>query len=302
MKIHVIANPYSRRGNGKDLLRILWEKFADTRVHIHRTDDPSHATELARRAVLEGADTIVAGGGDGTVNAVLNGIVGSGVALGIIPSGTANDLASYHRIPGDVVSACDIIRARRVQPVDLVRVNGWCYATTGGLGLPAEVASQANALKRRTGVSKLLALLLGSHVYGLTALRLLPWVCRDSNPIEIRRPDGATLRTDAVAFLVANQPFIGARFVVAPRASNVDGKFDVCLIENPKNFLCVASVLMKFFLNKDTTSPWVRAWCAEHLVVTAERPMAFLGDGETTQEGSYFEIGVLPRALNLIVP
>lgn len=302
MKIQVIANPYAGKGNGKDFVPMVREKFADSMVHIHRTAYPRFATEVARRAVLEGVDTIVAGGGDGTVNAVLNGIVGSRVPLGIVPTGTANDLASYHRIPDEVARACDIIRARRLHPVDLVCVNGWCYATTGGLGLPAEVARRANALKRRNGIPRLLAVRLGSYVYALTLLRLLRWACGQSNLIEIRHSNGVTLKSDAVAFLVTNQPVVGAKFVIAPHASDADGRFDVCLIENPQNFLSLASVLMKFFLNKDTTSPWVRTWCAEQLTITAKQPLAFVGDGETIREDLHFEIQVLPRALNLIVP
>lgn len=303
MKIHVIVNPHARKGNGKDLVSMVRKKFADTPVHIHRTDYPQHATTLARRAVLEGADTIVAGGGDGTVNGVLNGIVGSNVALGIVPIGTANDLAAYHRIPHEVARACDIILARRLQAVDLVCVNGWCYVTTGGLGLPAEVARQANELKSRKGILRLLAVLLGSHVYEASVLRLLRRACWESTLIEIRHSHGAAaLKTDAVAFLVTNQPFVSARFVIAPHASNADAKLDVCLIENPQNSLSLASVLMKFVLNKNTTSPWVRTWCAEQLTVTANKRLAFLGDGETIREDSHFEIQVLPRALNLIVP
>jgi len=140
MKIKVIANPQPMNGHYRYLRALVQQQFGHHVVGIEQTTCPQHATDIARRAASEDVDTVVAVGGDGTVNEVINGIVGTELALGIIPTGTANDLASLYSIPTDVGKACKLILERHVQEADVINVNGWYYVTAGGLGLPCEVA------------------------------------------------------------------------------------------------------------------------------------------------------------------
>ncbi|HEB29626.1 hypothetical protein LCGC14_3070530 [marine sediment metagenome] len=93
-------------------------------------------------------------GGDWSVNEVLNGIMGSDVAIGIIPTGTANDLASYYRLPCNIEKACDIILKRRIHRADLILVNNRYFITAGGLGFSSEVANIVNTIKNQPFLGK----------------------------------------------------------------------------------------------------------------------------------------------------
>src|SRR6266581_519316 len=99
MNIKIIINQKFRRRVIKDLGRIMNNKMTAWKVNVQYTASQDHARLSARHAAREHVDVIVAVGGDGTVNSVLNGIVGTNVALGVIPAGTANDFASHCRIP-----------------------------------------------------------------------------------------------------------------------------------------------------------------------------------------------------------
>ncbi len=302
MKIKVIVNPQPMNGHHRYLRALLQQQFGHHVVGIEQTTCPQHATDIARRAASEDVDTVVAVGGDGTVNEVINGIVGTELALGIIPTGTANDLASLYSIPTDVGNACKLILERHVQEADVINVNGWYYVTAGGLGLPCEVARIANTIKRGGALGKLVRNLLGSHIYTVAVMFTLIKGNNRQNLLNIRRCNAYPETVDAFALFVANQPFLGKNFPISPGAVNNDGLFDVCLIENGKSLWHAFSVVMKVLTGKHLTLTFVKTWHAEELIVNAKRPVAFFGDGEIFQEGLEFRIRIVPRAIKVIVP
>lgn len=300
MRIKVIINPKSRGGRRRNLERILKEKFGDSLVGIERTICSKHATEIARRAAREKVDTVVAVGGDGTVNEVANGIVGTKTALGIIPTGTANDLASYYHIPTGIAKACDVILDHHVQYADVVRVNQRHYVTAGGIGLAAEVATIANAVKCRGVTGRLLGQILGSKLY---ILAVLCAVLRKKSPnlLSVQWNDGA-VKADALSVTVNNQPFLGRRFLISPGAVNGDGLADICLIENTTTLLPTALVILKVLAGRHIHSSSVKTWCAKQVMVDTEKPVAFLGDGEIVTQGTRFNIEIVPKALRVLTP
>ena len=302
MKIKVIANPQLVNGHHRYLRALVQQQFGHHVVGIEQTTCPQHATDIARRAASEHVDTVVAVGGDGTVNEVINGIVGSSTALGIISAGTANDLASLYRIPTDVGKACEVILERHVQEADVINVNGWYYVTVGGLGLPSEVASMANTIKKSGAVGKLLRKILGSHIYTLAMMGALLKTNTHHNPIKIQSSDTNMENVNASALLVANQPFLGKHFIVSPEAVNNDGRFNVCLIENTKRLSDILLILMKAYTGEHVHSPFVKTWACKELVINTDRPLTFFGDGEVCQEGVEFRISIFPRAIKIIVP
>lgn len=302
MKIKVILNPKTLNRRHRDPQCLLEEQFGHYLVGIEQTTCPQHATDIARRAVKEGVDTIVAGGGDGTVNEVVNGIVGSSIAVGIIPTGTANDLASLYRIPNDLVKACKIIREGHVTEIDAINVNGWYYVTAGGMGFPCEVAGIANKVKRSGTAGKLLARLLGSKVYALAMLGALPNKNARQHSLSIDNCDTGAETVDVFALLVANQPFLGRNFIISPGAVNNDGQFDVCLIKNTRSRTNIMSIVEKTFTGKHIHAPFVKTWRGQELLISAESPLPFFGDGEVFQESVEFRIRIFPKAIKMIIP
>ena len=226
MRIKVIINPRSIKGDVPSLITVLRTQFNGSLAGIEHSLHRGHATAMAQLACEEGVDTIVAVGGDGTVNGVVGGIVGRDVALGVIPWGTANDLGRHHGIPAGVLEACETIRRRRLRPVDVIRVNDRYFASAGGIGFTCEVARLADAMKQRGRFWKRLHRLLGGRLYVLAALRTA--LNGHHRGMRVRLQwNGHSLVTHPLSIIVTNQAIVGGSFRVAPGAVDDDGLFDV---------------------------------------------------------------------------
>ncbi len=301
MKILVIVNSKSKYGTYRNLESIIRRKFTSHQPEIIYTQYPGHATEIAFESTQKKIDTIIAVGGDGTVNEVLNGIVNRDVALGIIPSGTANDLASLYKIPSNVESACETILERHVHQTDVITVNGWHYVTAGGLGLSSEVACRANKLKQNSVGWKLLGKILGSKIYILAVLLILLRHIKRHQYLLIKC-NGYSHIMDTLSLMVNNQPFLGKNFWMSPRATNDDGLFDICWIENSRTRVEVLLILLQVLKGKHVALPSVHTWQAEELLVQSKEPLTFFGDGEKFQEDTQFHLKILPKELSILVP
>ncbi|MBI4527117.1 MAG: YegS/Rv2252/BmrU family lipid kinase [Deltaproteobacteria bacterium] len=301
MKAIAILNPQSRNGSDSGFAATLERKLAGSIMRIERTSSPQKAAEVSRCAVRSNVETLIVAGGDGTVNAVLNSLAGTRVALGIIPAGTANDLASLHGIPGNVSQACDVVLERRLRPIDLIRVNGWHYATAGGLGLPSQVARIANAIKHRTVFGKRVDHWLDSNLYLLAAAVALITKHAPPSRAEIHW-NNHSFTANLLALMISNQPVVGRRFQLSPEAVNDDGQFDVCLIENSGSRVQSAATLLRVLRGRHTGMKSVRIWRGERLFVCSESSIRFLADGEVHEAGRALAIEIVPRGLNLIVP
>jgi diacylglycerol kinase (ATP) len=183
------------------------------------TWEPADAVSFARESAARGVDAVVAVGGDGTVNEVVNGLDGSDVPLGIVPLGTANDFARQAGIPSDPALALDLIVAREAVRVDTAQVNGRRYlnVSTGGIGAEATADTPAEAKEA-----------LGFIAYAITGVRklveLTPRRAYFAGP-------GFEYRGDFLLFAVGNGRATGAGTVLTPRASVTDGRLDLCIVE-----------------------------------------------------------------------
>lgn len=301
MKVQVIINPRARRGRINRIESVVKKKFAGHRTEIKRTEYPGHATEIAHRACDEGVDIIVAVGGDGTVNEIINGIVNSDVALGIIPAGTANDLAFCHRIPEDIEKACDIINERHLRSIDAICVNDWYFTTVGGIGLPCDTVSITESIKSRPVLGRLLTGTFGSRLYLFGLVCAFIKNIRGSNPICIS--NGAfTFKANALSLIVGNQAFLGANFHVLPGAVNNDGRFDVFLINKCGNLLRLSGSVFGTLNASHITKKNVEIFQSREITIDSSRELAFFGDGQISQAGTRFNISIIPGAVKLLVP
>jgi len=155
-------------------------------------------------------DLIIAVGGDGTVSEIVNGITGSKTALGIIPTGTANDLATLYRIPTDINAACKIIKQCNTKEIDIINVNGWNYITGGGIGLPTEVARISEVIKSNKIYGNLFKHTLGSKVYILAMIFALIKLNKFLNYVEIYNNE-KVIRIKTLFMVINNQSFVGMR-------------------------------------------------------------------------------------------
>ena len=173
----VIANVGARKVddfNGKQQLAEIF-RSKGLQADIWLAGQGSETVELARRAAKAQSPVVVAGGGDGTINAVASELVGTGKILGVLPLGTLNHFAKDLGIPLDVESAVEVIARRTVAQVDIGEVNGRYFVNNSGLGLYPRIV-QEREQQRAQGRSKWLAffsaLLIIIHRYPLLTVRL----------------------------------------------------------------------------------------------------------------------------------
>ncbi len=301
MKTLVIINPASHGVRTRSIEPIVRKFFASDENTIETTSYCGHATTLARRAVRSGYDKIVAVGGDGTVNEILNGIVGSDARLGIIPAGTANDVASHHGIPADTEQACEIITAGKTHEADVIVVNDWHYLTVGGIGLPCETLLAAERLKTGSSASRFLARAFAGKLYLLTLL--YAFSRRGWHGKRIRIGSGDGIDTNAtISLIVGNQPRLGNQFLVLPGAQNNDGLFDVFEIHDLGSPVTAFETVVRTIDGSHVGRYDVRMFRTKRLTVETDHPVPFFGDGQVGRRDTRFDISILRQSVRLLVP
>jgi YegS/Rv2252/BmrU family lipid kinase len=300
MKVRFVINSQGRQDRGH-LETVITRVLRGVDFDVRLTEYHGHATDIARESERDGVNSIVAVGGDGTINEILNGIIGTQIALGVIPTGTANDLASYCQIPKDIKRACEIVRDRRIRRADTIRVNDWHYLTVGGIGIPCDAIAAARRINDGLPIGNRLIAALGSksYVLGLSQAMLNPGRWR--HPVSIRFNNTA-LHTDAFSLTAGNQPELGGHFRLSPEATNNDGLMAICLIENCRSRTQLLKSVLRTFSGSHTHAQNVRTFTARSVTIESPQPIPFFGDGEIIQNDSHFHLKVLPRAVRLIVP
>ena len=253
-----------------------------------------------RKAVEAGVETVVAVGGDGTVNAVINQLAHTDVQLGVVPAGTANDLALHLRIPSDVRGACARIRAGRTRRVDLLDINGKFYVTAGGLGMVTDTAVGVNRLKELGGWSRHLVRPFGSMIYVLYSLAVLFGRQLRSHDIEVTIDDEPRGLYPSFAVFVHNQPSMARRVMACPDARNDDGKLGVCLVPRRSRLEALYTVLLMTLNGAHTRSKTVRFWSGERVELRSPTLKTFIGDGEILAHAGHLNIQVVPSAIAIL--
>ena len=157
--IHFIINPISGKGSNQLNLELVSSVFNSEEFDIKtkETLEPGHAKRLAVKSVAEGADIVVACGGDGTVNEVASGLVGTDVGLGIVPMGSGNGLASTLKIPKNIVGALKLIKKFNTVRIDVGQINNEYFFSNTGIGFDAKVINYYSKTKGRGFASYLKA-------------------------------------------------------------------------------------------------------------------------------------------------
>src|SRR6476661_7635114 len=168
----VVANPNARRVRRGEWRRPA-ERALGKRYGIEivspRSADEAAAIVHERMALEQRPAVVIAAGGDGTVRLVAQELAGTGVPLGVIPLGTANDFARANGIPDDVAGALDRIVRRSTRAIDLLEVNGRPFVTAGGIGIGAHTALVVPWIKALHPLARIAADSLGSGVYRIAA-------------------------------------------------------------------------------------------------------------------------------------
>lgn len=266
---------------------------------VHFAGD-SKCSELARELAESGYDMVVAGGGDGTVREVVQGLNAASrkVVLGVLPLGTGNDLARALRMPLEVEPALEALASAeggsRIAPLDLLSLRhgdgvSVCANSVNG-GIAPLITEQLDPeLKAKLGPLAFLWAALGS------LKQVTSW------PVRYRVDGGAIAESRFVAFVVANGGSVGGGVQVAPVAQLNDGLFDLVIISAEASIaeLTIAAIQAKF-------GDLFKSGCVEHVrarhVELVEQPadLSFTADGEIVSERLH-EVRVLPSALRVVM-
>ncbi len=294
-RVAVIINPISGTGGRKGVARARAELAASAiagrglEVEVFVTERQGHARELAAAAIDEGVSTIIAWGGDGTVNEVGSAAAFRNVTFGIIPSGSGNGLARELRIPFDPVRAIDIALGGRECWIDAGELDGRLFFNIAGIGLDARVAHRfAGRARARRGFSRYLA---------LTARELLRYR-PDRHTVFA---DGATLRTRALLIAIANARQYGNGAIIAPDARLADGRLDVVVVAARSTLATLAQV-PRLFTGQIRRVPDVAMRAAVDIQVTSAGPVVYHLDGEPYVGGARLNARPRPGALRVAVP
>jgi diacylglycerol kinase (ATP) len=291
----VIVNPSARGEKAESICAGLERHFSD--CTWQRTTRAGHARELAAQAVRDGFQTIIAAGGDGTVNEVINGIgdVPGGfesTKFGVLPLGTINVFARELRLPRHLPAAATVLRNGKIATIDL----GCAEYTDAGAPRQRFFIQLAGAGLDSRSIELVdweLKKKVGPMAYVIAGLKAM----RETQPVIMA--DGATPASGEL-ILIGNGRFYGGSFVVFPSANLQDGLLSVCVLPKVTWVRLLAAVpgLLTGHLYKLCSALHFKL---RSVTLTSTKRVAFQLDGENACELPV-TLSVRPRMLQVIVP
>ncbi|CAD2080780.1 Diacylglycerol kinase [Jeotgalicoccus aerolatus] len=267
----IIYNPTAGKEGFTDKLTDVLQRFEDAGyiTSTHATTGPNNATYAARFACENNFDMIVASGGDGTVNEVINGMAefDERPELGIIPMGTVNDFTRALKIPNDIDEAVSIILNGRTGKVDLGSMNGKYFMNIAGGGKITEVSYEAP--------SKLKAV-IGSLAYYVKGIELIPQMRSINLRIEY---DDELFEGEVMIFLLGLTNSIGGFEKLVPNAKLNDGYFSLLILEHV-NLAEFGHILSLATRGEHLKHPKVHYYKAQDVKITAYDEVQLNLDGE----------------------
>ncbi len=288
--IWILANPTAGSGRARRFAEraALLLQDSGQAVELRYTHQKGHGRQIAEQAVSEEVSILAVCGGDGTIGEVLPALVGQHTALGLLPFGTANDLARALGIPRNLSRAVNCLLAGQAKPIDLGRAGDRYFSTVAAFGFDAEVSAAMSAGH---------APFSGTPGYIAQSLRHLRHY----------RPPMAELRgtfglVEQPVFLAAtgNTRSYGGGMCIAPQATPHDGLFDVCIVE-PLSYLQALSLLPQVFSGRHIRHPAVRIERTDFLEIGGEANRLLFADGEYCGQ-TPLVLEVAPAAVRAVLP
>ena len=286
-KVLFIVNPISGTSDKNQILEYI-EQTLDRELidwEIAKTQYAGHAMELAKQAADEGYDTVVAIGGDGTVNEVARSLIHTNTTLGIIPCGSGNGLARHLEISQDYKKAVDIIQNGIVHTIDYGLVNNLPFFCTCGVGFDAFVSLKfASAGKRG-----LLTYLENTLVEGL---RYKP------ETYEIEDEEGS-VKMKAFLIACANASQYGNNAYIAPDASMEDGLLDVTVME-PFTVLDAPQIAFQLFNKTINKNSHIKTFRTRKLHIHRSGNGVIHFDGDPILTGKDIDVEIVQAGLKVL--
>lgn len=300
----VIVNPIAGRGAGEKALPEI-ETYLNSfgiDYDLLITEEPGHGINLAEEAGGNGYQTVVAVGGDGTANEVINGLMKASnngkiiSKLAVLPVGRGNDFSYGMGVPQDLESACKILADGRSRKIDIGFVKGGDYpegryfGNGVGIGFDAVVGFEA---------AKLPSFITGMPAYLVAALKTI-FLYFDAPLLRVEI-DGEVIEQPCLLVSLMNGKRMGGAFMFAPESAPDDGLLNLCIAEQVSR-MGVLSLFPKVMSGTQQDHPAIKMPTGENIKITAiTGSLPVHADGETIcKKGKNLEITILKQKLEII--
>jgi diacylglycerol kinase (ATP) len=283
----LLVNRHARQGEKRLSEAIDYLEKLGFNLIEESTENPKHLSEVIHRYKNE-IDLVIVGGGDGTLNAVADALVDTQLPLGILPLGTANDLARTLGIPTSLPEACQVIAHGELRRIDLGWVNGKHFFNVASLGLSVKITQRlTKEIKRRWGI----------FAYAATALQVI-W---ESRPFSAEiRINSQSIRVKTLQIAVGNGRYYGGGMAVVHDATIDDQRLDLYSLEI-EHWWQIILLLPAMRQGRHIHWRSVRALQGQEIEVYTRKPRPINTDGEiTTYTPAHFR--VIPQAVAVLVP
>jgi YegS/Rv2252/BmrU family lipid kinase len=272
MKAAIIVNPFAGKRKAPEILPLA-EKIAaglGIELAVSTIEGPGRGAELSRAAADEGAERIVCVGGDGSLNAVAVGLLGTKVPLGIVPMGSGNGYARSLGLPQRPEDALRVAFTGRVQPMDVGFLNGRLFLGTAGIGFDASVAERFDRTKRR-----------GMLAY----LRIALEEIARAKTINVRiTANGRTHDAELLMIVFCNTGEFGNGVRISPSSRPDDGVAEIRLVSKPP-FRSLPMAFLYLYTRRGDRLRHIRSILAREALICHESTLSHL-DGEPVSVGS----------------
>lgn len=292
----LIANPTSGSylPNAQHIAEIVTNlQTRGWQVELKFTRGSGDAARIAREAVAQRIDIVVAVGGDGTIHEIIQELAGSTTALGILPSGTVNVWAREVGIPLDLRQAGQVLFEGQIRTIDLGKINDRYFLLMSGIGIDGEITQ---AIEKRP-VKRL-------GVFGYLFIGIWFGIRYPAFRVVMRMND-RTIKINALQVIVGNTQLYGGMLKYTWQARCDDGQLDICVVRK-RNPLGRLLVLLDFLLRSKQRKQWVRYETSNEIKLYTRKPIAIQVDGEplgyTTTGATPTILNIVPQTLKVLVP
>jgi len=264
MRVKIINNPSSGRTIIQKSLEIIVGKLildgTFKLVDKFDTRGKNDAVNEVKKISKEQYDLIVAVGGDGTLNEVVNGVMEADldIPVGIIPAGTVNDFANYLSIPNEIEGICNMFRRGKVEKLDVCSVNGKYFINVAAAGLLSDVPLKATVASKTV---------FGKFAYYAEGIKEIPKKLFKSVKLQFQ-VDNRSFQEEVYLFAVLNTSSAGGFKKFAPEAGLKDGRFDVCIFRKSDIF-DAANIFLKIIRGDHIKDNNVTYFQTDNLIVSS---------------------------------
>ncbi|MCL2331883.1 MAG: diacylglycerol kinase family lipid kinase [Actinomycetia bacterium] len=295
---HVIINPNAQHGVTSRLVDAVRGLFANEDAEVLVTEAPCHATELARASAETGATRVIAVGGDGTISEVVAGLMqiapDKRPELGVIPSGSGNDIARLCGIPTGLSRAFPVLQTGEARVFDVGSCNDRFFFSSFSVGLDALVVAKTIEYKERqhgAGLALYVRALLYTAFFNLHSIRL-----------RIAYDDEPASEHEVILCATTNGKTYGGGIRINPWAAPDDGLLASSIVADIKKAKLLIALPLLAFARQSILKEYQGRDCRTvHISTPDETAVIAQTDGEIFS-AHHFEVGIVPGALRVIVP